>query len=81
MTEKFLLQFGFESLRDLPDLEKLEDAGGFSVRRAGMSPDERGLSWKARLAKRPSTTRRVLLPTSQAYWGYGDSAFYPARVQ
>ena len=26
-TEKFLLQFGFESLRDLPDLEKLEDAG------------------------------------------------------
>ncbi len=26
-TEKFLFQFGFESLRDLPDLEKLEDAG------------------------------------------------------
>ncbi len=26
-TEKFLLEFGFESLRDLPDLEKLEDAG------------------------------------------------------
>jgi segregation and condensation protein B len=26
-TEKFLRQFGFESLRDLPDLENLEDAG------------------------------------------------------
>ena len=26
-TEKFLFEFGFESLRDLPDLEKLEDAG------------------------------------------------------
>ena len=26
-TEKFLLEFGLESLRDLPDLEKLEDAG------------------------------------------------------
>jgi segregation and condensation protein B len=26
-TEKFLIEFGFESLRDLPDLEALEDAG------------------------------------------------------
>ena len=26
-TEKFLLEFGFESLRDLPDLEALEEAG------------------------------------------------------
>ncbi|RBP05285.1 segregation and condensation protein B [Roseiarcus fermentans] len=26
-TEKFLLEFGFESLRDLPDLENLKDAG------------------------------------------------------
>jgi segregation and condensation protein B len=26
-TQKFLFEFGFESLRDLPDLEKLEDAG------------------------------------------------------
>ncbi len=26
-TDKFLLQFGFESLRDLPDLEALKDAG------------------------------------------------------
>ena len=24
---RFLAQFGFESLRDLPDIEKLEDAG------------------------------------------------------
>ena len=26
-TEKFLLEFGFESLRDLPDIEVLKDAG------------------------------------------------------
>ncbi len=26
-TEKFLLEFGFELLRDLPDLEALKDAG------------------------------------------------------
>jgi len=26
-TQKFLSQFGFESLRDLPDIEKLQDAG------------------------------------------------------
>jgi len=26
-TEKFLIEFGFESLRDLPDLEALKDAG------------------------------------------------------
>jgi segregation and condensation protein B len=26
-TEKFLVEFGFESLRDLPDLDALTDAG------------------------------------------------------
>ena len=26
-TKAFLSQFGFESLRDLPDIERLEDAG------------------------------------------------------
>jgi segregation and condensation protein B len=26
-TEKFLIEFGFESLRDLPDLEALRHAG------------------------------------------------------
>jgi segregation and condensation protein B len=26
-TKAFLLQFGFDPLRDLPDIEKLEDAG------------------------------------------------------
>ncbi len=30
-TEKFLLEFGFESLRDLPDLEALKDAGLMGV--------------------------------------------------
>jgi hypothetical protein len=29
--EKFLLEFGFESLRDLPDLEALKDAGLLSA--------------------------------------------------
>ena len=44
-TEKFLFEFGLKSLRDLPDLEKLEDAGllGGASRedpgRAGLSPD------------------------------------------
>ncbi len=44
-TEKVLFEFGLESLRDLPDLDKLEDAGllgGASredPRRAGLSPD------------------------------------------
>ena len=43
-TEKFLLEFGFESLRDLPDLERLEDAGllGATSRelgRAGLAPE------------------------------------------
>ena len=26
-TEKFLIEFGFKSLRDLPDIEALKDAG------------------------------------------------------
>ena len=30
-TEKFLLEFGFESLRDLPDLEALKDTGLLSA--------------------------------------------------
>ena len=30
-TEKFLLEFEFESLRDLPDLEALRDAGLMSA--------------------------------------------------
>ena len=37
-TEKFLFEFGFELLRDLPDLEKLEDAGLLGTAR----PDEPG---------------------------------------
>jgi segregation and condensation protein B len=37
-TEKFLLEFGFESLRDLPDLASLEDAGLVG----GASRDEPG---------------------------------------
>ena len=32
-TEKFLFEFGFESLRDLPDLEALKDAGANRGRR------------------------------------------------
>jgi segregation and condensation protein B len=43
-TEKFLIEFGFESLRDLPDLEALEDAGlllvGAPTREGNAVPDE-----------------------------------------
>ena len=35
-TEKFLTEFGFESLRDLPDFEALKDAG---LMRADSPPD------------------------------------------
>ncbi len=39
-TEKFLLEFGFESLRDLPDLEALKDSGlmGADVPRVERDP-------------------------------------------
>ena len=50
-TEKFLFEFGLESLRDLPDLEKLQDAGllGPAGReepgRAGLAPSYRDGCW------------------------------------
>ena len=34
-TKAFLSQFGFETLRDLPDFERLEDAGLLTLRREG----------------------------------------------
>src|SRR5271163_1849843 len=39
-TPGFLAQFGFESLRDLPDIEKLEDAGLLGRTGAGASAGE-----------------------------------------
>jgi segregation and condensation protein B len=39
-TPAFLTHFGFESLRDLPDMEKLEDAGLLG-RASGEAPDAR----------------------------------------
>ena len=43
-TKKFLIEFGFESLRDLPDLEALEDAGllpvGAATGEGDAAPDE-----------------------------------------
>jgi chromosome segregation and condensation protein ScpB len=41
-TEKFLLEFGFESLRDLPHLEALMDAGLVSAEVADGAPDRAG---------------------------------------
>jgi segregation and condensation protein B len=43
-TKQFLAQFGFESLRDLPDIEKLDDAGllGRAGADAEGAPAERG---------------------------------------
>jgi Segregation and condensation complex subunit ScpB len=70
-TPAFLAQFGFESLRDLPDMEKLEDAGllGTASRdqpgRAGLAlrsatgeaaPDRTSLLAEAYLALRPKRT-------------------------
>ena len=43
-TEKFLFEFGFESLRDLPDLEALKEAGLLS----GGAPIGEGTSRKLR---------------------------------
>jgi segregation and condensation protein B len=43
-TDKFLIEFGFESLRDLPNLEALEDAGllpvGAATGEGVAAPDE-----------------------------------------
>ena len=38
-TEKFLMEFGFESLRDLPDLEALKDAGLVGIAASPDGPD------------------------------------------
>ena len=42
-TEKFLLEFGFESLRDLPDFEALKDAGLLS---GGEDGNDRLMRWE-----------------------------------
>ncbi len=39
-TEKFLLEFGFGSLRDLPDIEALKDAGLIGITASAHEPDE-----------------------------------------
>jgi segregation and condensation protein B len=44
-TPGFLAQFGFESLRDLPDIEKLEDAGLLG-RPGGDAPGAPGGGWE-----------------------------------
>ena len=51
-TEKFLFEFGLESLRDLPDLDKLEDAGLFD----GASREEPG---RAELAPDSATDQAL----------------------
>ncbi len=53
-TEKFLLQFGFESLRDLPDLEALKDAGLMPVGGQPAAGDRR--------PEAEDTSDRFLLP-------------------
>jgi hypothetical protein len=79
-TQKFLFEFGLESLRDLPDLGKNSRTQGFSDRRAEMSPDERGLPWKERRTKRP-LIGRAFLPTSQAYLVSGAKRTSPKRMR
>jgi segregation and condensation protein B len=42
-TEKFLFEFGFESLRDLPDIDALKDAGLFGAASRDDGPGPAGL--------------------------------------
>jgi segregation and condensation protein B len=51
-TEKFLIEFGFESLRDLPDLEALKDAG---LMPGGGQPGDRDGETEAEEGARPFT--------------------------
>ena len=61
-TEKFLFEFGFESLRDLPDLEALKDAGllsGGASKGEGDSGELQGQRsrWSATAGSLPSSPR------------------------
>ena len=59
-TEKFLREFGFESLRDLPDLQKLEDAGLLS----GGAPIGEGAARRLRGERRRWPANAGRLPGS-----------------
>jgi segregation and condensation protein B len=60
-TEKFLLEFGFESLRDLPDLEALRDAGliGIDASPGAGSADAKAEDAGGRLAPSEVSRHRV----------------------
>jgi segregation and condensation protein B len=56
-TAVFLSEFGFESLRDLPDLERLEDAGLLSEASSDDAPMRQGVD---KAAARLSALAHVL---------------------
>ena len=65
-TEKFLFQFGFESLRGSCRTWQNSRTRDFSVGRAGMSPAS-GVCPGKRDGRSAPLTRRAVLPISQAY--------------
>ena len=82
-TEKFLFEFGFESLRDLPDLEALKDAG---LIRAGGQPGARDGEPEAEDDRRSVTatggfarSRRVAAQPCQG-WGRGFESLRPLQI-
>ena len=58
-TEKFLFEFGFESLRDLPDLEALKDAGLMGAEVSANERDAAADEHQAGVSPRGSEASRV----------------------
>ena len=77
-TEKFLSEFGFESLRDLPDLEALKDAGLLSSDAPIGGGRETTPSWRRRRRPLPRSPPRG--PSGDGSKGSGLTATSGARA-
>ena len=78
-TEKFLLEFGFESLRDLPDLEALKDAGLLGA--AGMDePGRPGLAEESAASEVPVGEANHLSELAGAL-GLADATTSPRKMR
>jgi hypothetical protein len=73
-TDGFLSRFGFSSLRDLPDFEKLEDAGLLSKERLLREPDVIESLMARTRSSNPCHTHRAKCGM------YGSSHIYPRAV-
>ena len=82
-TEKFLFEFGFESLRDLPDLEALKDAGlmpaGGELGGRDGEPEGEGRPDGALCAGGFARSRRVAAQPCQG-WGRGFESLRPLQI-